>query len=105
MGRFFRRTSLDEFPQIINVLRGDMSLVGPRPPLPQEAAAYEEWHKKRLEVAPGMSGLWQVSGRSLLTFDEMVMLDLFYIENWSLALDLKIMLRTVPSVLLADGAY
>lgn len=105
MGRFFRRTSLDEFPQIINVLRGDMSLVGPRPPLPQEAAQYEEWHKKRLEVAPGMSGLWQVSGRSLLTFDEMVMLDLFYIENWSLSLDLKIMLRTVPSVLLADGAY
>ena len=105
MGRFFRRTSLDEFPQIINVLRGDMSLVGPRPPLPQEAAQYEEWHKKRLEVAPGMSGLWQVSGRSLLTFDEMVMLDLFYIENWSLSLDLKIMLRTVPSVLLANGAY
>jgi exopolysaccharide biosynthesis polyprenyl glycosylphosphotransferase len=105
MGRFFRRTSLDEFPQIINVLRGEMSLVGPRPPLPSEAAQYEEWHKKRLEVAPGMSGLWQVSGRSLLTFDEMVMLDLFYIENWSLSLDLKIMLRTVPSVLLANGAY
>jgi exopolysaccharide biosynthesis polyprenyl glycosylphosphotransferase len=105
MGRFFRRTSLDEFPQVINVLRGEMSLVGPRPPLPSEAAQYLEWHKKRLEVAPGMSGLWQVSGRSLLTFDEMVMLDLFYIENWSLALDLKIMLRTVPSVLLANGAY
>jgi exopolysaccharide biosynthesis polyprenyl glycosylphosphotransferase len=105
MGRFFRRTSLDEFPQIINVLRGEMSLVGPRPPLPREVAQYEDWHKKRLEVAPGMSGLWQVSGRSLLTFDEMVMLDLFYIENWSLTLDLKIMLRTVPSVLLADGAF
>ncbi len=105
MGRFFRRTSLDELPQVLNVLRGEMSLVGPRPPLPREVAQYEEWHKKRLEVAPGMSGLWQVSGRSLLTFDEMVMLDLFYIENWSLALDLKIMLRTVPSVLLADGAY
>jgi exopolysaccharide biosynthesis polyprenyl glycosylphosphotransferase len=105
MGRLFRRTSLDEFPQLINVLRGEMSLVGPRPPLPVEVAQYEEWHKKRLEVAPGMSGLWQVSGRSLLTFDEMVMLDLFYIENWSLALDLKIMLRTVPAVLLADGAY
>ena len=105
MGRFFRRTSLDEFPQLINVLRGEMSLVGPRPPLPREVAQYEDWHKKRLEVAPGMSGLWQVSGRSLLTFDEMVMLDLFYIENWSLTLDFKIMLRTVPSVLLADGAY
>ncbi|MCA1552945.1 MAG: sugar transferase, partial [Chloroflexi bacterium] len=105
MGRMFRRTSLDELPQVVNVLRGEMSLVGPRPPLPREVVQYEEWHKKRLEVAPGMSGLWQVSGRSLLTFDEMVMLDLFYIENWSLALDLKIMLRTVPSVLLADGAY
>ncbi len=105
IGRFLRRTSLDELPQAFNVLRGEMSLVGPRPPLPREAAQYEEWHKKRLEVAPGMSGLWQVSGRSLLTFDEMVMLDLFYIENWSLALDLKILLRTVPSVLLADGAY
>ncbi len=105
MGRFFRRTSLDELPQLFNVLRGEMSLVGPRPPLPREVAQYEEWHKKRLEVAPGMSGLWQVSGRSLLTFDEMVMLDLFYIENWSLALDLKILLRTVPSVLLANGAY
>ena len=105
MGRFFRRTSLDEFPQLINVLRGEMSLVGPRPPLPREVDQYEEWHRKRLEVAPGMSGLWQVSGRSLLTFDEMVMLDLFYIENWSLGLDLEIMLRTVPAVLLADGAY
>lgn len=105
MGRFFRRTSLDEIPQIINVLRGEMSWVGPRPPLPREVAQYEEWHKKRLEVAPGMSGLWQVSGRSLLTFDEMVMLDLFYIEHWSLGLDLKIMLRTLPSVFLADGAY
>jgi exopolysaccharide biosynthesis polyprenyl glycosylphosphotransferase len=105
MGRVFRRTSLDELPQIINVLRGDMSLVGPRPPLPREVAQYEAWHKKRLEVAPGMTGLWQVSGRSLLTFDEMVMLDLFYIENWSLWLDLSIMLRTVPSVLFAHGAY
>ncbi|MBI3733362.1 MAG: sugar transferase [Chloroflexi bacterium] len=105
VGRFLRRISLDELPQIINVLRGEMSLVGPRPPLPHEVERYEEWHKKRLEVSPGMSGLWQVSGRSLLTFDEMVMLDLYYIENWSLALDVKIMLRTVPSVLLAHGAY
>jgi exopolysaccharide biosynthesis polyprenyl glycosylphosphotransferase len=105
MGRIFRRTSLDELPQIINVMRGEMSLVGPRPPLPREVAQYDDWHKKRLEVAPGMTGLWQVSGRSLLTFDEMVMLDLFYIENWSLLLDLTIMLRTVPSVLFARGAY
>jgi exopolysaccharide biosynthesis polyprenyl glycosylphosphotransferase len=105
VGSFIRRTSLDEFPQIINVLRGEMSWVGPRPPLPREVAHYDEWHKRRLEVAPGITGLWQVSGRSQLTFDEMVMLDLFYIENWSLALDLKIILRTVPSVLLADGAY
>lgn len=105
VGSFIRRTSLDEFPQIINVLRGEMSWVGPRPPLPREVARYDEWHKRRLEVAPGITGLWQVSGRSQLTFDEMVMLDLYYIENWSLSLDLKIILRTVPSVLLADGAY
>ncbi|MBI5878796.1 MAG: sugar transferase [Chloroflexi bacterium] len=105
VGSFIRRTSLDEFPQIINVLRGEMSWVGPRPPLPREVAQYEEWHKRRLEVAPGITGLWQVSGRSQLSFDEMVMLDLYYIENWSLALDLVIILRTVPSVLLAQGAY
>jgi len=105
MGRFLRRTSLDELPQLWNVLRGEMSLVGPRPPLPSEVSGYVEWHKKRLEVRPGMTGLWQVSGRSLLSFDEMVLLDIYYIENWSLWLDLKIMLRTVPQILRGDGAY
>ncbi len=105
VGSFIRRTSLDELPQFFNVLKGDMSLVGPRPPIPTEVERYDEWHKRRLEVSPGITGLWQVSGRSELTFDEMVMLDLYYAENWSLALDLKIMLRTIPTVLLGTGAY
>ena len=103
-GRWLRRTSLDELPQLLNVLRGDMSLVGPRPPIPYEVEAYELWHRKRLDMKPGMTGLWQVSGRNRLSFDEMVRLDLFYIENWSLWLDLKIMLRTLP-VLLRGEAY
>ncbi len=105
IGRFIRRTSLDELPQLLNVLNGDMSLVGPRPPIPREVEQYDEWHRRRLEVAPGVTGLWQVSGRSQLTFDEMVMLDLYYAENWSLLLDLKILLRTIPTVLLGTGAY
>jgi len=105
MGRFIRKTSLDELPQLINVLRGEMSIVGPRPGLPSEVAQYQEWHRKRLEVQPGITGLWQVSGRSNLTFDEMVMLDIYYAENWSLGLDLRIMLRTIPQVLFAEGAY
>jgi exopolysaccharide biosynthesis polyprenyl glycosylphosphotransferase len=104
IGRALRRTSLDELPQLLNVLRGDMSVVGPRPPIPYEVEAYELWHRKRLDMKPGMTGLWQVSGRNRLSFDEMVRLDLFYIENWSLRLDLKIMLRTVP-VLLRGEAY
>jgi len=105
VGRFLRRTSLDELPQLVNVLRGEMSIIGPRPPLPEEVEQYQDWHKKRLQISPGLTGLWQVSGRSELTFDEMVMLDLFYIENWSLGLDLRIALRTIPKVLLGDGAY
>lgn len=105
VGRWLRRYSLDELPQLWNVLRGDMSLVGPRPPIPDEVARYAPWHRRRLEVAPGLTGLWQVSGRSDLNFDEMVMLDLFYAENWSLGLDLKILLRTVPTVLFGTGAY
>jgi exopolysaccharide biosynthesis polyprenyl glycosylphosphotransferase len=105
MGRFLRRTSLDELPQLWNVLRGEMSLVGPRPALPSEVKGYAEWHKKRLEARPGMTGLWQVSGRSLLSFDEGVLLDIYYIENWSLWLDLQILLRTVPQVLFGNGAY
>jgi lipopolysaccharide/colanic/teichoic acid biosynthesis glycosyltransferase len=82
-----------------------MSLVGPRPPLPTEVEHYEEWHKKRLEVSPGMTGLWQVRGRSELTFDEMVLLDIYYIENWSAALDTEIFLRTIPKVIFGNGAY
>ena len=82
-----------------------MSIVGPRPPLPAEVAGYDLWHRRRLEVAPGLTGLWQVSGRSELGFDEMVMLDLYYIENWSLALDLKIIARTIPVMLFGFGGY
>ena len=105
VGKFIRRTSLDEIPQLINVLKGEMSLVGPRPPLPREVEKYEEWHLRRLEVSPGLTGLWQVSGRSGIPFDEMVMLDIYYIENWSLGLDLKIILRTIPAVLSGGGAF
>jgi exopolysaccharide biosynthesis polyprenyl glycosylphosphotransferase len=105
IGKILRRLSFDELPQLWNVLRGDMSLVGPRPPIPTEVERYEDWHKKRLEVSPGVTGLWQVSGRSELTFDEMVMLDIYYIENWSPWLDLWILLKTIPSVLTARGAY
>jgi exopolysaccharide biosynthesis polyprenyl glycosylphosphotransferase len=105
VGKLLRRTSLDELPQLLNVLRGEMSLVGPRPPTPNEVEHYEEWQKRRLQGRPGLTGLWQVSGRSLLSFDETALLDIFYIENWSLWLDFKIVLRTIPTVLLGDGAY
>jgi exopolysaccharide biosynthesis polyprenyl glycosylphosphotransferase len=105
VGRFLRRTSLDELPQLVNVLRGEMSLVGPRPPLPSEVERYQEWHRKRLEAPPGMTGLWQVSGRSRLSFDEMVLLDIYYIENWSPWLDFKILVRTIPTALSGEGAY
>ena len=105
VGRLLRRTSFDEIPQLINVLRGEMSLVGPRPGLPEEVAQYRPWHRQRLEVSPGITGLWQVSGRSDLSFDEMCLLDIYYIENWSLGLDLTIMLRTIPRVLFGNGAY
>lgn len=104
-GGVLRRLSLDELPQLLNVLRGDMSVVGPRPPIPYEVEAYELWHRKRLDMKPGLTGLWQVSGRNRLTFDEMVRIDLFYIENWSLLLDLKIILRTLPVMLRGDDAY
>jgi len=103
VGRWLRRVSLDELPQLLNVLRGDMSVVGPRPPIPYEVEAYELWHRKRLDMKPGMTGLWQVSGRNRLPFDEMVRLDLFYIENWSLLLDLKIILKTLPVMLRGDA--
>jgi len=105
VGRFLRKYSLDEFPQLLNVMRGEMSLVGPRPPLPHEVHTYSEYHLRRLEVLPGMTGLWQVSGRSTLTFDDMVRLDLLYIENWSVGYDLALLARTVPAVLLPKGAY
>lgn len=105
VGGFLRRTSLDEIPNFLNVLRGEMSLVGPRPPLPSEYVNYEDWEKSRLEVMPGITGLWQVRGRSDIDFDEMVLMDLYYIENWSLRLDLQILLRTIPAVLGRHGAY
>jgi len=105
VGRVLRRWSLDELPQLYNVLRGEMSLVGPRPPTLPEVAKYEDWHLKRLTVRPGMTGLWQVSGRSQLPFAEMVLLDIYYVENWSPALDIKILLRTVPKWFSGEGAY
>jgi exopolysaccharide biosynthesis polyprenyl glycosylphosphotransferase len=105
VGRLLRRSSLDELPQLFNVLMGHMSLVGPRPAPPAEVQRYQPWHKRRLEVAPGLTGLWQVSGRSELTFDEMVLLDLYYIENWSPLLDVQILVKTVPTVLTGEGAY
>jgi lipopolysaccharide/colanic/teichoic acid biosynthesis glycosyltransferase len=105
IGKFLRKTSLDELPQFVNVLKGEMSLVGPRPPLTYELDHYQEWHKRRLSVKPGLTGLWQVSGRSTVPFDEMVALDLHYIQNWSLLLDVKIILRTVPVMLSGLGGY
>lgn len=105
LGKFMRRFSIDELPQTFNVLFGHMSIIGPRPPLPREVVKYSSWHKKRLRVRPGISGPWQVSGRSLLPFEDMVRLDIYYIENWSLWLDLKILLRTIPVVLFGTGAY
>jgi len=105
VGRFLRRTSFDEFPQLLNVIRGEMSLVGPRPPLPQEVAQYEDWQKARLSIKPGLTGLWQVRGRSDISFDEGVLMDLYYIENWSLHLYFMILLRTIPAVLFSRGAY
>jgi lipopolysaccharide/colanic/teichoic acid biosynthesis glycosyltransferase len=106
VGRILRQLSLDELPQFINVLRGDMSLVGPRPPLAYEYAVYDLWHRRRvLEVKPGLTGLWQVTGRSRVSFDEMVRLDLRYARSWSLALDIRILAQTPRAVLFGDGAY
>jgi len=106
VGRLLRRTSLDELPQFLNVLRGDMSLVGPRPPLSYEVEAYDVWHRRRLlEARPGITGLWQVNGRSRTKFDDMVRLDLQYARKQSLWLDLKILLRTPAAVFSGDGAY
>jgi exopolysaccharide biosynthesis polyprenyl glycosylphosphotransferase len=103
IGEWMRRFSIDEWPQMINVLRGEMSLIGPRPPIPYEVEMYAEWHRARFHVKPGITGLWQVSGRNRLPFQEMVQLDVYYIENWSLWLDIKILLKTVPVVLRGDN--
>jgi lipopolysaccharide/colanic/teichoic acid biosynthesis glycosyltransferase len=105
VGRFLRSTSLDEVPQFYNVLVGDMTLVGPRPPIPREVAQYEPWQLQRLDVRPGITCLWQISGRSRIGFQEWMRLDLEYIRHQSLALDLKILVRTIPAVLSREGAY
>ncbi|EKJ3581732.1 sugar transferase, partial [Enterococcus faecalis] len=105
VGRYLRKLSLDELPQLINVLKGDMALVGPRPALPDEVENYSSHHLKRLTVLPGCTGLWQISGRSNVSFEEMIELDLMYIENISLFYDLKIILLTIPAVLTMRGAY
>jgi exopolysaccharide biosynthesis polyprenyl glycosylphosphotransferase len=105
IGYMLRRTSLDELPQLINVLRGEMSLVGPRPAIPYEIDHYQEWHKRRMSGKPGMTGLWQVSGRSSVSFNDMVLLDLYYIDNWSLWFDFILLFKTIPAVLSVKGAY
>jgi lipopolysaccharide/colanic/teichoic acid biosynthesis glycosyltransferase len=105
VGRWLRRFSVDELPQLWNVLVGEMSFIGPRPPLSEEVAQYEDWQRRRLSMKPGISGLWQVAGRGrVLEFSDWVKLDLEYIDNWSLALDLRILLWTVPAVIFGKGA-
>jgi exopolysaccharide biosynthesis polyprenyl glycosylphosphotransferase len=105
VGRLLRRYSLDELPQLVNVLRGEMSLVGPRPLPMRDFNRLEEWHKKRYLVLPGITGLWQISGRSDLDFDDLVRLDFLYLERWSIMLDLSILLKTIPAVLSKRGAF
>jgi lipopolysaccharide/colanic/teichoic acid biosynthesis glycosyltransferase len=105
VGRFLRRYSLDELPQLVNVVRGEMSLVGPRPLPMRDFEHLEEWHKKRYLVLPGITGLWQVSGRAELDFDDLVRLDFLYLERWSVFLDLSILLKTIPAVLSSRGAF
>jgi len=104
VGRFIRRFSIDELPQLINILRGDMSIVGPRPPIPSEVARYEAWQRRRLSVRPGLTCVWQVSGRNEISFDEWMLLDMRYIDHWSLAQDIQLILKTVPVVLKGRGA-
>jgi lipopolysaccharide/colanic/teichoic acid biosynthesis glycosyltransferase len=104
IGRIIRKTSLDEFPQFWNVLVGEMSLVGPRPPIPAEVTRYQRWQMRRLSMKPGITCIWQVSGRSNIPFEEWMRLDLEYIDNWSLFLDLKLLLLTLPAVVTGRGA-
>jgi exopolysaccharide biosynthesis polyprenyl glycosylphosphotransferase len=104
VGKFLRKFSLDEIPQLWNVIRGDMSLVGPRPPIPEEVAQYQRWQRRRLAMKPGLTCLWQISGRNEIDFDQWMRLDLEYIDNWSPSLDLKILLKTIPVVLTGKGA-
>ena len=105
VGRFIRRTSVDELPQFWNVLRGEMSVVGPRPPVPSEVKQYKRWQRRRLSVKPGITCTWQVSGRNEINFDQWMELDLAYIDNWSLWHDVRIVARTIPAVLKARGAH
>lgn len=105
IGKILRMTSLDEFPQIINVLKGNMSIVGPRPQVVWEAEAYDEIALKRLNILPGVTGLWQVSGRASLSYEDMINLDIYYLENWSPGLDIRIILKTIPTILSRAGAY
>ncbi len=104
VGKFLRKFSIDEFPQFYNVLRGDMSIVGPRPPLPKEVEFFDTLAKKRFKIFPGITGIWQISGRSDLSFDEMIALDIYYLEHWTFAMDLEIILKTIPAVLTSRGA-
>jgi lipopolysaccharide/colanic/teichoic acid biosynthesis glycosyltransferase len=105
VGHFLRRFSLDEVPQVLNVLRGDMSLVGPRPLPLRDYERLDSWHRKRYLVLPGMTGLWQISGRSNLGFDDLVRLDFYYLENWSIWMDISILMKTIPAVIAGRGAY
>ncbi len=105
IGKLLRKSSLDEFPQFLNVLKGEMSVVGPRPPVPSEVKNYDSWQRRRLSMRPGITCVWQISGRSNIGFEEWMRLDLKYIDNWSFWLDLKIIAKTIPIVLLCKGAY
>ncbi|HSM80009.1 MAG TPA: sugar transferase, partial [Bryobacteraceae bacterium] len=105
IGRFLRKFSIDEWPQLWNVVRGDMSLVGPRPAVPEEVDQYERWQRRRLRMRPGLTCLWALAGRDTLDFETWMKMDMSYIDNWSLALDWKIILRTIPKVILGKGAH